>query len=284
VVAVLIGVLSIAQGFRRAMTVSGSPDTALVLRSGSDNEMVSGIGREDTRIIADAPGVARNADGPLASAELFVIINLPKRSTGTDANVPLRGVERPAFKVKDVRIVEGRMFDWGKNEVLVGTGAAKEFAGLNVGNEIKLGRIQWKVTGLLEAGGGMAESEIWTDATVLQGAYHRGNTFQSVYAKLDSPAAFDKFKDSLTRDPRVSVKPIRQPEYYEEQSKLLHDLITVLGTIVAVLMAVGAVAAYSMVMTFILLKLVALMVPLRVPASAEEQGLDISQHGEKITG
>ncbi len=101
VVAVLVGVLSIAAGFRQAMTVSGSPDGAIVLRSGADSEMVSGLSHDATRIIADAPGVARNASGPLASAELFVIIDLPKRSTGTDANVPLRGVEPSALAVRD---------------------------------------------------------------------------------------------------------------------------------------------------------------------------------------
>src|SRR6187549_962161 len=175
VVAVFVGVLSIASGFRRAMTASGSPDTAIVLRSGADSEMVSGFGREDTRLIADAPGIARNAQGPLASAELFVIINLPKRSTGTDANVPFRGVEGGAVEVRDnLKFVEGRMFTWGKNEVVVGLGAAREFAGLEVGSQIKVGRETWPVVGVFSANGGIAESEIWTDAKVLQNAYHRG--------------------------------------------------------------------------------------------------------------
>src|SRR5580704_17988774 len=117
VVAVLVGVLSIAAGFRQAMAVSAAPDGAIVLRSGADSEMVSGFGREETRLIADAPGVARNAQGPLASSELFVIIDLPKRKTGTDANVPLRGVEPAAFQVRDnLKIIQGRMFEWGKDE------------------------------------------------------------------------------------------------------------------------------------------------------------------------
>ena len=140
VVAVLVGVLSIAAGFRQAMTSSGSPDGAIVLRSGADSEMVSGFSRENTRIIADKPGIARTAEGPLASPELFVIINLLKRSTGTDVNVPLRGVERPAFQVRDqLKIVDGRAFEWGKEEVIVGVGAAREFAGLEVGSKIRVG-------------------------------------------------------------------------------------------------------------------------------------------------
>src|SRR5204863_6567856 len=149
VVGVLVAVLSIGAGFRKAMIASGSPDDAIVLRSGADNEMVSGLTRENTRVIADAPGVARPTGGPLSSAELFVIINLPKRSTGTDANVPLRGVEQSAFQVREkFKLLKGRLFEGGKNEVIVGSGAALEFAGLDVGNKIKLGRNEWDVVGI----------------------------------------------------------------------------------------------------------------------------------------
>src|SRR5687767_1928715 len=113
VVAVLVGVLSIAQGFKRAMTVTGSADTAMVLRTGADTEMTSILGRDEARIIADAPGIARANGKPLVSPELFVIVNLPKRPTGSDANVPMRGVEPQAFGVRsEVKVVEGRMFEW----------------------------------------------------------------------------------------------------------------------------------------------------------------------------
>ncbi len=242
VVTVLVGVLSIAAGFRQAMAVSGSPDSAIVLRSGADSEMVSGFSRESTRIIGDAPGVARNSEGALSSPELFVIINLPKRSTGTDANVPMRGVEAPAFKVRNkLNIVEGRMFEWGKNEIIVGIGAAREFAGLDVGGKLRVGRNEWPVVGTFSAAGASAESEIWIDASVLQSAYQRGDSFQSVYTKLVSPAAFNQFKDSLTSDPRLNVKVLRQTEYYAEQSRAVTKLITTLGVLVALLMAIGAV-------------------------------------------
>ena len=241
VVAVLVGVLSIAAGFRRAMAASGTPDAAIVLRSGADSEMVSGFGREETRVIADSPGVARNAQGPLASAELFVIINLPKKSTGTDANVPLRGVESAAVQVRDnLKIIEGKMFEWGKNEVMVGVGAAREFAGLAVGSQIKVGRATWPVVGIFSASGGIAESEIWTDAKVLQGAYNRGDSFQSVYARLASPGAFTQFKDSLTSNPQLSVKAVRQSDYYAEQSQTLTRLITTLGVLIASIPRRGA--------------------------------------------
>jgi putative ABC transport system permease protein len=242
VVLVLVGVLSIAAGFRHAMAASGAPDSAIVLRSGADTEMVSGLGRADTRLIADAPGLARNAQGALASAELFVIINLPKRSTGTDANVPLRGVETAALSVRDsVKIIAGRMFEWGRNEVVVGVGAAREFAGLEVGGTIKVGRDTWPVVGVFSANGGVAESEVWTDATVLQSAYNRGDSFQSVSARLVSPGAFQEFKDALTSNPQLSVKVVRQAEFYAEQSTVITRLITTLGVLIAGLMAVGAV-------------------------------------------
>ena len=242
VVTVLVGVLSIAAGFRQAMASSGGADAAIVLRSGADSAMVSGFGRAETRLIADAPGIARSAQGPLASAELFVIITLPKRSTGTDANVPLRGIEGSAVHVRDnLQMVTGRMFEWGRNEVIVGRGAAREFAGLDVGSQLRVGRETWPVVGVFSASGGVAESEIWTDAKVLQAAYNRGDSFQSVHARLVSPGAFPEFKDALTTNPQLNVRVERQSDYYAGQSQLLTRLITTLGYLIATLMAVGAV-------------------------------------------
>lgn len=241
VVAVFVGVLSIAAGFRAAMSVSGASDVAIVLRSGADTEMTSGLSREETRLIADGPGVARNADGPLASAELFVIINLPKRSTGTDANVPFRGVEKAAFAVReDVKIIKGRRFELGKNEVIVGAGAARAFAGLDVGETIRLGLNQWQVVGLFTGGGGAAESEMWTDAVVLQSAYGRRDSFQSVYARLTSAQAFQEFKDALTTNPRLKVKVERQGDFLAEQSSMLTTFIEKFGVFIAGMMALGA--------------------------------------------
>ncbi len=154
----------------------------------------------------------------------------------------MRGVEPAALKVRDkLRLVEGRMFNWGKNEVIVGIGAASAFAGLELGGKLHVGRRDWPIVGVFSAGGGTAESEIWTDATVLQGAYNRGNTYQSVYVKLMSPGSFQDFKDALTTDPRLTVKVLRQSEYYAEQSTAVSRLITSLGYLIATLMAVGAV-------------------------------------------
>jgi len=241
VAAVLVGVLSIAEGFRAAMSVSGADDVAIVLRSGADTEMTSGLSREEVRLIADAPGVARTADGPLASAELFVMIDLPKRSTGTDANVPLRGVEKAAIPVRgDIRLIEGRAFEPGRNEVMVGAGAARAFAGLEIGETLRVGQHQWKVVGTFTGGGGAAESEIWTDAAVLQPAYHRGDSFQSVYVKLASAEMFDPFKTALMTNPRLKVKVLRQSEFLAEQSSMLTGFIENFGVFIAALMALGA--------------------------------------------
>lgn len=242
VVAVFVAVLSIAEGFENVMRSAGSADTAIVLRGGADTELSSGLALEDTRIVKDAPGVARDAAGdPVASAELFVVVDVPKRASGTDANVPLRGVEPAAFAVRpEVEIVEGRAFEPGRNEIVVGRAAASQFAGLDVGNVLRWGENEWRVVGRFAAGGSISESEIWTDARVLQPAYRRGSTFQSVTVRLESPEAFQPFKDALTADPRLEVDVLRETEYFEGQSRVLRQLVQVLGNLIAVLMAVGA--------------------------------------------
>jgi putative ABC transport system permease protein len=242
VVAVMVSVLSIAQGILRMMENSASPNNVIVLRSGAASEMMSGLLGDMTDIIAEGPGIARNENGAMASPELFVVINLPMRSTGTDANVPMRGVLRQAFQVrKDFRIIEGRPFEWGLNEVIVGAGARREFAGLEVGSLIEVGQENWSVVGVFEAGGGLAESEVWVDAAVLQPAYRRGNSYQSVYASLESPDSFQEFRDALSTDPRLNVKAVREQDYYAEQSSMIYNMITGLGTLIAAIMGLGAI-------------------------------------------
>lgn len=241
VVAVFVGVLSIASGFRRAVAGSGSPEIAIVMREGADAEMTSILTREDVRVIKDAPGVARADNGALASGELFVIINLPKRSTGTDANVPLRGVEPAAFGVRGtVKMVAGRRFELGRNEVIVGVGAARAFAGLDLGKTLKIGPNQWEIVGLFSDEGGQGESEIWTDAAVLQPAYQRGDSFQSALVRLVSASHFQEFKDALTTNPQLKVKVVRQSDFFAEQSTMTSMFISTIGVGIALLMAVGA--------------------------------------------
>ena len=241
VVMVLVGFLSIAAGFQKAMTSAGSDDVAMVMRSGANSEMTSGLSRNSVRLIADAPGIARSADGPLASAELFVIIDLLKRSTLTSANVPLRGVEKGAAAIRgNLKLIEGRAFEPGKNEIMVGAGAARAFAGLDVGHRIRVGQNEWDIVGIFTSDGGMAESEIWTDAAVLQPAYQRGDSFQSVYVKLASVGAFTAFKDALTANPELKVKVVLQSEYLAEQSTSVTRFIRSIGVTIAALRALGA--------------------------------------------
>lgn len=242
VVAVFVSILSMAEGFKHTMASTGSPERAIVLRSGSTGEMDSILLREDTRTVADTAGILRTAEGSAVSPELFVILNVPKRSTGTDANVALRGVEPAAFLVRDeVQIIEGRNFEPGRNQVIAGIGAAREFEGIEVGAVHRWGENEWEIVGIFEAGGSLSESELWCDAKVLQPAYRRGSSYQAVYAKLESEDAFGEFKDTLSADPRVNVKVVRETDFYADQSILVYNLITGLGFLIAFMMGVGAV-------------------------------------------
>jgi putative ABC transport system permease protein len=242
VVVVLVAVLSIAEGFQAVMQGTGSPDRALIMRSGADSEMTSGLGGPEVDIIKQAPGIVRDGQALQASGELFVIIDLPKRSTGTDANVPMRGIEPVATTVRqEFSIVEGRMFEFGTNEVIAGRGATGQFAGLEVGNEIRLGQSTWRVVGIFETDGSVAETEVWTDARTLQGAYRRGNSFQSVLARLESPEAFTAFRDWLTSNPQLNVQVLRENDYYSAQSRALTRLVRIVGFGIAALMSLGAI-------------------------------------------
>jgi putative ABC transport system permease protein len=242
VVVVLVAVLSIAEGFSAAMRGSGSADTAIVMRSGADSEMTSGLGGPEVDIIKQAPGIKRNGQQVAASAELYVILDQPKKSTGTGANVPLRGIEPAAMQVREsAKIVDGRMFQFGTNEVVVGRAASGQFSGLDVGSEIHSGQNVWKVVGVFDTGGSVAETEVWCDAKVLQGAYRRGNSYQSVLAKLDSPASFEQFKDWMVANPQLNIQVKRESEYYAAQSQALTGLIRTVGFGIAALMGIGAV-------------------------------------------
>ena len=243
VVAVFVAVLSMGEGFRATMANTGSEDTAIVMRSGADAEVTSILLPEDIDVITDAEEIAREESRPLASAELLVILDLVKDSTGTTGNAGLRGVEPVAFKVRNVSMAEGRMFVPGRNEVVVGRGALREYRGLSIGSTLRVGRTDWKVVGTFDAGGTVPDSELWCDANVLAPLYERGPSRQAVYAKLRSSGEFTSFKDRLTTDPRVKLKVMREREYYESQARFVHSLITRLGSIIALLMGIGAVFA-----------------------------------------
>ena len=242
VVIVLVSVLSIAQGFAAAMESSGSPGRALVMRSGADSEMTSGLSGPEVDVIKQAPGLRRDGQTPLASAELYVIIDIPKISTDSPANVPMRGIERAGTSLREeFSIAEGRMFEFGTNEVIVGRGASVNFKGLTVGNTVTVGQSTWQVVGLFETDGSVAETEIWCDARTLQGVYRRGNTYQSLLARLDSSDSFNTFRDWLTSNPQVNVQVRREEDYYAQQSRALTSLIRTVGFGIAILMGIGAV-------------------------------------------
>jgi putative ABC transport system permease protein len=212
------------------------------MRTGADSEMTSGLGGPETDVIKQAPGIARDGQRAIASSELFVVIDLPKRSTGTDANVPLRGIEPAALQVRDeVKVVEGRALRFGTNEVMVGRAASRLFRGLDLGADVRTGQNTWKVVGIFEAGGSVAETEMWCDARTLQSAYRRGNSFQSVLVKMPSPQSFDELKNWLTSNPQVNVAVRREEEYYAAQSRALTRVIRTIGFAIAALMGIGAI-------------------------------------------
>jgi len=243
VVLVFVAVLSIAEGVNATMKASSDPDLVLIMRAGSDTEMTSGVPGDAVRVIQDAPGIARDESGaPLTSPELFVVVDHPLKRSGTPANVPLRGVSPEAFKVhKRLKIVDGRNIEFGKNEVIAGRAAASQFVNLNVGTTLKWGESTWQLVGIFDDGGSVSESELWCDVKVLQPAYRRGNSYQSVYARLASGDSYQQLKDSITSNPQLTVTPMRASDYYGSQTEVLQRIIRTIGGIIAILMGIGAV-------------------------------------------
>jgi putative ABC transport system permease protein len=243
VVGVLVSVLAMSEGFRHTLASTGRPSRVIMLRAGSDAELSSGVARDQATLLASLPGVARDAAGrPLASAELVVMVDLPRKGEHDPNNVPFRGVQPAAFDIRDeIRIVEGRRFARGVREVIVGRKAAELFAGLGVGAHIAFRDSDWTVVGVFASGGDVHESEIWADAEVALSAFRRQG-FQSVTATLadGSDAGLTRVRDTIGRDPRLSINVLREPEYYAKQATILSNLIKVLGYTVAAFMAVGA--------------------------------------------
>jgi len=242
-VGVFVAMLSLARGFRATLVSSGSVDNALITRAGATSEMTSGVSLDSVKIIQDAPGIARGADGPLLTPEAVLMAPIPLRSTGTDANVELRGVAPNVFAIRsNVKIIEGRMFRPGLSELIVGKNAKATYSGLILGSTIGLGSARWQVVGIFDAGGSAFDSEVWGDAHLLNGAYNRPDTIsQSVTVHLASPAALQQLRDALTADPRLNVDVTREIDYYSKQSTRMTQLITILGGFVAAIMAIGAV-------------------------------------------
>jgi putative ABC transport system permease protein len=245
-VGVFVAMLALAKGFEATLVTSGSPSTVIVRRAGSSSEMDTAVSRENARIIGDAPAVARSAKGEaLVSGEVVVVAGLPLAATGTTANIQVRGVTRMALEAREIlRISEGRFFEPGVAELVVGRNARTTVAGMELGAHPRFGGREWSVVGVLDGGGSAFDSEIWCDATLLQQTFDRPeNFFQSVTVRLDAPDSLNKFKDAVTSDPRLNVQVDRERDYYAKQSQALSTLIRVLGFLVAFVMGIGAVFA-----------------------------------------
>ncbi len=241
VVGVLTALLAMAAGFQATLQQAGSDDTAIVLRAGANAELSSNIDRASAKLIAQAPGVLHDShDQPISSAEVVVVANLPKRGSGTAANVEVRGVGPEIWALRpQVAIIAGRRFRPGLRELDVGQGAQAQFAGLSVGSTVRLNNQRWRVVGVF-ASGDAHDSELWGDAETVATAYRR-NSFQSVTVRLTSPAALNSLQSALTSDPRLKVDVSTTRDYYNRQSERLTQVIRALGTGVAVIMAIGAI-------------------------------------------
>ena len=251
---VLIALLSIAAGFQAALEGSGSEDVAIIMRAGSTNELSGGFGVDTVTVVGDAPGIKKAAPGklvdaslvgkPILSPELYVLVDGKMKGKDASTNLPLRGVSPMAPLVrKSFNLVEGRMFKEGTNEVIVGDGVVQSYDGLNVGQVVRWGGANWTVVGRFTDRQGIAESEAWGDTRVVQQAWRRGNSFQSIRVKLESPASLKTLKDALTKDPRVRVDVKSERAFYVDQQKLMSTIIDYVGWTLAVMMGIAALFA-----------------------------------------
>lgn len=244
VVVVLLAFLAMANGFQRTIAGSGADDIAIVLRAGSQAEINSTVSRDQVRLIEEGPGIARGVDGkPLVSSELYLVVDGVKRTTKTKANLPLRGIgQQGAALRKDIKVVEGRMFSPGSNEIVVGKALLREFEGFELGKQVSFGTTRWTVVGLFDAGGSVFESEIWADLPVVQSLFNRPNIVQTVRARLTAPAALAGLKTYNDSDPRLKLDVKSENAYFAEQASQTADLIQMLGWPLAIAMAFGALA------------------------------------------
>ena len=241
-VAIFIGALALANGFQAALQSTGSPDNAIALRKGADGELSSGVGREATEIIRSNPAVATGADGRQQfSAEILVLTNLPRLGQPGFSNVRVRGIDPGALALRNqVRIVEGRMFNPGAAEVIVGERMSRRFAHCRIGDKLRFRKQDFTVVGHFTAGGSAFESQIWGENAVLMPVF-RGDVFQSATFRMKNPAAFAQLKQELETDPRLGIQLKRESEFYAEQSEMLANVIRFAGTFITLIMAIGAV-------------------------------------------
>ncbi|KZC19221.1 MULTISPECIES: ABC transporter permease [Rhodanobacter] len=243
VVAVLVALLAMGEGYSQTLRKTGSADTAIVMRGASASEVMSVLDHDSVTQVVQTPGIVRDAKGqPLASPELVVAANLPIIGGGADdeGSVQLRGVGEQAWAVRpQVKIVSGRRFNPGMRELDVGVGAARQFAGLAPGREVRLGSQLWTVVGVFASGDAL-DSEVWGDANVVADTYRRGSSRASVVAKLADPQAFGAFKAALEANPQLKIDADTTRDYYAKQSEGMSKVIRVMGITVGLIMAIGA--------------------------------------------
>lgn len=243
VVGVLLCFLAMSQGFEKTLRGTGAEDVAVVLRAGSEAEINSSLTGEQFRLMQESPGIARKNGQALVSGELYVIVDALKRSTKTEANIPLRGLGLYGTQLRqNARIIEGRMFAPGTNEIVVGKSLLSQFEGFDLGKTVKLGTAQWKVVGVFESPGTVFESELWADVSVIQSFFNRQGYYQIMRAKLESPAAIEQLKQYAKSDPRLQLDVKTEKDFYVEQSGAASDLIFYLGWPLSIAMAIGALA------------------------------------------
>ena len=242
VVAVLISVLAMARGFIASAAGAGRAERAIVLGRGAEAESGSGFSRDNATTILGSPGIRKTADGaPMASAEHLAAVTLPNPRTGRDAFVIVRGVGKEAFALRpEIKIVEGRMFKPGLNELIAGRGVQTRLSDVKVGTQVPLPQGDWTVVGIFESNGDSHESEMFTDANTLLAAMRRGEFFNSTTVWLEDEKSYDTFKDSVTTNPTLSVDVKREKQYFEDVSKPVGRLLTVIAYVIGGFMALGA--------------------------------------------
>jgi len=244
VVGVVVSIFGMNRSLGQALVDAGRPNRAVVLRNGSDGEASSTLLVDAIATIKDAPGVARTPKGDAAAtADMITTANFKRRKDGSAAGLPIRGVEPQAFFVRpEIKLVDGRLFNPGLRELIVGRAAQKEFGGLDIGDHLSLRNSQWTVVGVFESGGDVNESRVLADQATLLSAYGR-TAASSVTVLLSSEASFDEFKQALTTNPTLSVSVERENDYYLRQSKNATTFFGFVATFVGGIMALGALFA-----------------------------------------
>jgi putative ABC transport system permease protein len=243
VVAVLISVLAMAKGFIESATRAGRAERAIVVGRGANSEASGGFSRDNATTILNAPGIRKGSDGrPVASAEHLAFILAPDKRTGRDSFVMVRGVGPQAFALRpEMKLIEGRMFKSGLNELIVGRAAQGRLDGMKVGERVSLPQGDWSIVGVFASNGDAHESELLTDANTLIAAMRRGEFFSSTTVWLQDDGSYETFKDSVTTNPTLQVDVKREPAYFEEVSRPIGRLLTIIAYVIGGFMALGAV-------------------------------------------